>query len=92
MSQPSPPKATGHKEAGNILFGYITGGKGWCWGQGGSVWVKLLQMGLGHLQATENLLRSFYCFSTPALRIPVRPASHPASSGESCTHRYPPWL
>lgn len=75
MNQPSPPKATGHMEAGNTLFGSVTGGMEQCWDQGVVCELMLSQMGLEHLQATENLARSFYCFPIPALKIPVHPAS-----------------
>lgn len=63
MNPPLHPKPQGTRRLGNALFGYATGGMEWSWGQG-TVWERMLQqLGLRHLQAIENLARSFYSVS-----------------------------
>lgn len=63
MNPPFPPKPQGTRGLGNVLFGCAVGGLAWYWSQG-TVWEWMLQqLGLGHLQATENLPRSLHLVS-----------------------------
>lgn len=64
MNPPFPPKPQGTRRLGNVLFGCVVEGMEQSWGQG-TVWErKLQQLRLGHLQAIENLARSF-CSVSP---------------------------
>lgn len=64
MNPPFPPKPQGTRRLGNRFIWPCSRGMEWSWGQG-TVWEwKLQQLGLGHLQAIENLARSF-CSVSP---------------------------